>query len=222
MAACNQRTIDYDLLRLMYNRLVERMRKTPTLAKMVIALWMLLEDLAFDDVIKTIYESVNSTVEAIIDDTIPCFNCMDPINGEEPTSVDDIPFLGRILDQPLSRRFFYFNRDSFLNRVIQNMDIISSVVLEDKTAKEVHDRDPVVAPVVRASDDQGASSTSNPSGKQFLVGEKSTSQLQDQKYNEYPLNREEIDHFFASKWGRPMGEDFIMECTSGVRILNKE
>ncbi|OVA13124.1 hypothetical protein BVC80_7351g9 [Macleaya cordata] len=214
----------------LFSRLIGRMRRPIVLARLVIAVWLLLEELGFYDLIQKLYGNVDSVVEAIFDETASCLKCMDPINGEQPRGINDTPFLEQILDEPMNRRFFYFNRDILLNRVTYIMKTVCTVIFDENTAKQVEDN--MVHPVVRGvgegsntqvrllPSDQNpihSSSTLNPFARQFTLREAQWISPDHRSMfltfsNGYPLSREEIIHFFTLNWG-PVVEDVLMERT---------
>ncbi|OVA01504.1 hypothetical protein BVC80_1513g17 [Macleaya cordata] len=218
----------------LFNYLTGRLRKPALLTKLVIALWLVLEEMGFYNLIEKASSRGDSTMEAIFDETVSCLSCMDPINTTEPPSTKGTPFLAQITNNLLNRRFIYFNRNFVLNRVSRIMKSVCDVIFNENATKEAEGR--LVHPVVRASGEgsstQGAmrdfnqtpthsSSTLNPSAKKFTMGEKSTSQYERSLFltfsNGHPLSREEIIHFFTSEWG-PVVENVIIDQKTHYKI----
>ncbi|OVA08784.1 hypothetical protein BVC80_4511g1 [Macleaya cordata] len=123
----------------LFIRLVRFMGKDAALTKMVIALWLLLEELGYKDLIRTIFSKDNSTLDAIFQEATSCLNCMDPNTGVQPTDFNDTPLLYLLLNEPINRRYFYYNRDFLLNGLNHILNSICSVIFDENSLKAVED-----------------------------------------------------------------------------------
>lgn len=214
----------YTLERVLFNRMVGPMSKNPQLVKMAMAFWLLLEEIGYHDLTRKIHSFDDSTIEAIFHETLSCLDCIRP-DGNEPTGEDDCPVFVCILDEPISRRFFYYNSEFMFRRFTHIMETVCNRIFGENAAIEVDGNvslRPVVRPIGEAgsissavqraasgrswpsmlpsSSAAGNSSTLNPNASEFVprqINEDSRTMFLTFSKG-YALTRDEVIYFFTS------------------------
>lgn len=133
----------YTLERLLFNRMVgPTMGQNPKLVKMAVGFWLLLEEIGYHDLTRRIYSFDNSTIETIFNETLACLHCIRP-GATEPSRHNDVllPVLTTILDEPISRRFFYYNSEFMLRRFTHVMETVCNRIFGENSAIEVDNVD---------------------------------------------------------------------------------
>lgn len=214
----------YRAERELFNRMVCVMGKSSQQVKKSIALWLMLEEIGYHDLIRIIYSHDNKTIEAVFNEALKCLECIKP-NAAEPTLLDDATpavFQG-LLDDPMSSRFFYYNREFMYKRYIHIMETVCSKIFGEAAAIEVDESGmrPVVGPAgqlfgqgrssssgvavaseINSTEPAGGSEAAiesnllNPDASEFYPEDARTMFLTFSKG--YPLTRQEIIHFFTS------------------------
>lgn len=129
----------YTQERLLFNRMVgPTMGQNPKLVKMAVGFWLLLEEIGFHDLTRRIYSFEDSTIETIFNETLACLHCIRP-GATEPCRHNDVllPGLTTILDEPISRRFFYYNSEFMLRRFTHVMETVCNRIFGENSAIEV-------------------------------------------------------------------------------------
>ncbi|KAJ6308630.1 hypothetical protein OIU76_018252 [Salix suchowensis] len=68
----------YTLERALYNRMVCSLGKNSQQVKKAIALWLMLEEIGYHDLIPTINSSDNATIESLSYKALQCLACIQP------------------------------------------------------------------------------------------------------------------------------------------------
>lgn len=98
----------YTIERLLFNRMVCSMGKNPQMVKKASALWLMLEKIGYHDLIRMIHSFDNNTIEALFDEGLQCLECIQP-NAIEPSESEDTQVFVGLRNEPMNRRFFYYN-----------------------------------------------------------------------------------------------------------------
>ncbi|XP_031273819.1 uncharacterized protein LOC116132304 isoform X1 [Pistacia vera] len=208
----------YTLERSLFNRMVRIIGKTSLEVKRTIALWLVLEEIGYHDLIRTIYSYDNKTIEALSNEALQCLECMKP-DALEPTVLHDNPVFQGLLDEPMNFRFFYYNREFIYKRYMHIMETVCNKIFGDTAAIEVDESGlrPVVRPFIESSSAAAINVTPRESNLNAEASEfHPTQSPEDAKTmfltfsKGHPLTREEIVNFFTSKWGEVV-EDVIIE-----------
>lgn len=211
----------YTQERLLFNRMVgPTMGQNPKLVKMAVGFWLLLEEIGYHDLTRRIYSFDDSTIEAIFNETLACLHCIQP-GATEPSRHNDVllPVLTLILDEPISRRFFYYNSEFMFRRFTHVKETVCDRIFGENSAIEVDivdegsvtSSDRVIWPVAGSSRvtatrrfdkvlQMPIPSILNPNASEFIPRQNN----QDARTmfltfsKGYPLSREEIINFFTS------------------------
>lgn len=80
----------YTVERALFNRMVGTLGKNPQQVKTTIALWLLLEEIGYHDLIQTINYQNNKTIEALFNEALLCLECIQP-DKTEPVVLHHTP-----------------------------------------------------------------------------------------------------------------------------------
>ncbi|KAF8364729.1 hypothetical protein HHK36_011008 [Tetracentron sinense] len=226
----------HTLERKLFNRLVGHMGKESRFAKMAIALWLVMEEIGYYDLIRTIFSRDERTVEALFNEAVACLNCIGP-NAIVPTGVNDTPILAGLFGEPISRRFFYYNRHFVLNRVTHVMNTVCNDIFGETAAIEIDDltkhpvgisssTEGITCSLANSSDHAESSiqgslgnSSLNPQARPFSPGELAPEEKRSMFLtfsNGYPFSRLEILEFFTSRWGNVVDDVLIERTPLGI------
>ncbi|XP_042513166.1 uncharacterized protein LOC122088088 [Macadamia integrifolia] len=147
----------YMMERKLFNRLVRNMEKSPRLVKVVIAVWLWLEEIGHYDLIRTLFSSGDQILNAVFDETAMCLNFIRDF-ASEPTSAHDTPILSTILKELINARFFYYNRDFVREGVSHVLVTVCDIIFRDDGAVELDESAirPIPRPFGEGSSAQGA------------------------------------------------------------------
>ncbi|XP_059639197.1 uncharacterized protein LOC132281510 [Cornus florida] len=213
----------YTLERVLFNRMVSQMCKNPQSVKMAMSLWLMLEEIGYYDLTRMVNSFDDSTIETIFKESLACLECIQP-DAVEPTESDDTPVFVSLFDEPMSRRFFYYNREFMYRRYNHTMDTVCNKIFGERSAIEVYDQcsaaEAVVRPVGEGTSGAAGTllaggsgeesccrggeapkqSTLNPNASDFVPGQtRDDTRTMFLTFSRgFPLSREEIIHFFTS------------------------
>ncbi|KAJ7952539.1 DNA-directed RNA polymerase II subunit like [Quillaja saponaria] len=150
----------YSHERAFFNRLVVSMGKNPQLVKKVIALWLMLEEVGYHDLIRRIHSVSETTIEAIFEEALQCLECIQP-NAAEPIEESNYstPFFVQLLDEPVNLMFFRYNRKFIYKRYEHVMKTVCNKIFGEKAAIEVVDvmhSVPVISSIGEGTSAQGS------------------------------------------------------------------
>lgn len=172
------------------------------LAKIVIAFWLLLEEMGYFELIQAISTKCDSVVKQKFDETASFINCLVQNPGAEQVDINDRPFLAGLIENTISRVDLYNGRYQLLERLNHIMRTVCNVIFDEKVEASSSKRT------------QNLQSNLNPLAKPFSVPESSTPTDQRSMFltfsNGFPCTREEIFSFFTSKLG-PVVESVMLE-----------
>ncbi|XP_026383083.1 uncharacterized protein LOC113278469 [Papaver somniferum] len=184
------------------------MKMNSFLAKIVIAFWLVLEEMGYFDLIQAISTKCDSVVKQKFNETASFINYLVPNPGAEPIDTSDRPFLAGLIEIPFSRVDLYNCRYQLLERLNHIMQTVCNVIFTENEANKVEE-----APS-SSKQTQNLQSNLNPLAKPFSVPEPSTPTDQRSMFltfsNGFPCSREEIFSFFTSKLG-PVVESVMLE-----------
>ncbi|KAI9174233.1 hypothetical protein LWI28_014354 [Acer negundo] len=211
----------YTLERSLFNRMVCKMGKNPHQVKTTIALWLLLEEIGYHDLIRTIHSHHETTIEALFNEALLFLECIkSTISIERTALIYNSPVFYLLFNEPMNQRFSYYNREFMYKRFMHIMGTVCDKIFGERAAIEVDMSGMRPVPLVRvAINEEGSSPTSqtnlNPEASEFyprhIVPEEARTMFVTFSKG-YPLSRHEIVNFFTSKWGGVV-EDVIMEHT---------
>lgn len=135
----------YTLERILFNRMVKPMGKNPKLVKMAMAFWLLLEEIGYHDLTRRIHSFDDSTIDTIFSETLSCLDCIRP-GASEPDQGNDIPASVKILDEPINRKFFYYNSKFMLRRFTYVMDTVCNRIFGENAAIELDENIRIMKP----------------------------------------------------------------------------
>ncbi|CAK7356338.1 unnamed protein product [Dovyalis caffra] len=231
----------YTLERVLFNRMVCSMGKNSQQVKKVIALWLMLEEIGYHDLIRTINSYGNTTIEALFYEALQCLVCIQP-NSVQPFEPDETPLLIGLFDEPMNLRFFYYNRGFMYKRYMHIMETVCEKIFGETKALEVDESSlkPAISPfgegsstghegtaIYAAGTSSGASgqaigetsrqSSLNPDATEFFPGqtpEDSRTMFLTFSMG-HPLSRHEIIDFFTTNWGDVIQDVFIERILPG-------
>uniref|UniRef100_A0A7N2N2M3 Uncharacterized protein n=1 Tax=Quercus lobata TaxID=97700 RepID=A0A7N2N2M3_QUELO len=206
-------------------------------SKKALAVWLMLEEIGYHDLIRMIHSFDNNTIEALFDEGLQCLECIQP-NAIEPSESEDIQVFVGLLDEPMNRRFFYYNREFMHKSYMHVMETVCDKIFGETSAIEVDESGmrPVVRPLgegtsshgaalgifwthnepgevlAHASDEVPMQSNLNPDASEFYPGQtpEETRTMFLTFSSGYLLSREEIVNFFTSNWG-PVVKEVVIE-----------
>ncbi|KAF2299090.1 hypothetical protein GH714_030539 [Hevea brasiliensis] len=203
------------------------MGKNAIQVKKVIALWLVLEEIGYHDLIRAINSFDNTTIEALYLEALQCLECIQP-NSIQPTGLSDQAqvFLG-LIDEPMNRRFLYCKHDFIYKRYEHVMETVCDKIFGETNAVEVDESG--FRPVAKtygqglagssSSEPNEATSQSNlnPDAIDFNPAETP------EEFRTifltfsmgYPLSRDEIIRFFTKKWGEVVKDVYIERTEAG-------
>ncbi|KAK9984727.1 hypothetical protein SO802_034252 [Lithocarpus litseifolius] len=163
----------YTIERLLFNRMVCSMGKNPQMVKKAVALWLMLVEIGYHDLIRMIHSFDNNTIEALFDGGLQCLECIQP-NVIEPSESEDTQVFVGLLDEPMNRSPWNFWTHNEPGEVLAH-----------------------------ASDEVPKQSNLNPDASEFYPGQtpEETRSMFQTFSSGYPLSQEEIVNFFTSNWG---------------------
>lgn len=199
----------YSLERSLFNRMVQMMGRCSQEVKRTIALWLVLEEIGYHDLIRTIHSLDNKTIEALSNEALQCLKFIKP-DAVEHTLLDNIPVFQGLLDEPMNISFFYYNRELIYKRYIHFMETVCNKIFGDTAAIEVDESGlrPVVRPFTQsfksaqaaAINETPRESNLNPEAPAFHpVQSPDDAKMMFLTFSKgHPLTREEIINFFTS------------------------
>lgn len=147
----------YTIERLLFNRMVCSMGKNPQMVKKALALWLMLEEIGSHDLIRMIRSFDKNTIEALFDEGLQCLECIQP-NAIEPSESEDTQVFVGLLDEPMNRRFFYYNREFMHKSYMHVMETVCDKIFGETLAIKVDDSGmrPVIRPIGEGTSSHGA------------------------------------------------------------------
>ncbi|KAL3499627.1 hypothetical protein ACH5RR_038720 [Cinchona calisaya] len=224
----------YTLERVLFNRMVGPMRKNPPLVKMAMAFWLLLEEIGYHDLTRKIHSFDDCTIDAIFNETLSCLDCIQP-DGNEPICENDSPVFVGIFDEPINRRFFYYNSEFMFRRFTHIIETVCNKIFGENAAIEIDGNVASLRPLVRPFAEGGSirpsmlasssssavaanSSTLNPNASEFLPRQMNheDSRTMFLTFSKgYPLSRDEVINFFTSNWGDVVENVLVEQAAEG-------
>ncbi|KAK6274995.1 hypothetical protein POUND7_004704 [Theobroma cacao] len=219
----------YTLERVLFNRMVGSMGKNSQQVKRAMALWLMLEEIGYHDLIRMVHSYDDKTIEALFNESLRCLEFIQP-NAAPPTDSHDTRVSLGLFDEPMNFRFFYYNREFMYKRYVHIMEIVCDKIFGENAAIEVDESGlkPVARPLGEGSTTSQASTESNqlllnqdseaPKLSNLNPGANEFNPVQTPEDTRtmfltfskgYPLSREEIIYFFTSKWGEVVQDVFI-------------
>lgn len=212
----------YTLERVLFNRMVISMGKNSLQVKSAMALWLMLEEIGYHELIRIIHSYDDDTIDAFFQEALQCLLFIQP-NASSPSDepYDTPVFLG-LFDEPMNFRFFYYNREFMYKRCVHIMDTVCDKIFGENAAIEVDESGlkPAARPLGEGSTTSqviGESSSNpsleliqymeatkvwnlNPGANEFRPGQtpEDTRTMFLTFSKGHPLSREEIFHFFTS------------------------
>ncbi|XVF13422.1 hypothetical protein REPUB_Repub08aG0206400 [Reevesia pubescens] len=225
----------YTLERVLFNRMVGSMGKNSQQVKTAMALWLMLEEIGYHELIRMIHSYDDNTIETLFNEALKCLEFIQP-NAAPPTESDDTPVFLGLFDEPMNFRFFYYNREFMYKRYVHIVETVCDKIFGENAAIEVDESGlkPVARPFGEGSTSSHASSESNlgrmnqlfealklsnlnPGANEFRPGQTSedTRTMFLTFSKGHPLSREEIVHFFTSNWGEVVQDVVIEQSHAG-------
>ncbi|XP_011001501.1 PREDICTED: uncharacterized protein LOC105108760 [Populus euphratica] len=231
----------YTLERILYNRMVCSLGQNSQQVKKAIALWLMLEEIGYHDLIRTINSFDNATIESLFYEALQCLLCIHP-NSAQPFESDETPIFTGLFDEPMNPRFFYYNREFMYKRYMHIMETVCDQIFGETKAVEVDESSlrPAVNPFGEGSSTghegvamHAAGTSSRASGQ--VIGETSRQSSLNPDASEFnpgqtpedsrtmfltfslghPLSRDEIIDFFTSNCGEVVQNVFIESTRPG-------
>lgn len=206
----------YTLERVLFNRMVRSMGKNPQQVKTAMALWLMLEEIGYHELIRMVHSyDDDNIIEALFNEALQCLEFIQPNAAApttEPADEEDTPVFLGLFDDPVSFRFFYYNREFMYKRYVHIMETVCDKIFGENAAIEVDESGmkPVARPLGEGSNqallEQGGHEASsklsnlNPGANEFRPGQthEDTRTMFLTFSKGHPLSREEIVHFFTS------------------------
>ena len=126
----------YTLERVLFNRMVGSMGKNSQEVKRAMALWLMLEEIGYHELIRMIHSYDDNTIEAFFNEALQCLEFIQP-NAASPTESDDTPVFLGLFDEPMNFRFFYYNREFMYKRYVRIMETFCDKIIGENAATEV-------------------------------------------------------------------------------------
>lgn len=228
----------YTLERALYKRMVCSLGKNSQQVKKAIALWLMLEEIGYHDLIRTINSSDNAAIESLFYEALQCLACIQP-DSVQPFQSDETPIFTGLFDEPMNPRFFYYNSEFVYKRF---MDTVCDQIFGETKAVEVDESSlwPAINPFGEGSSTghdgiamHAAGTSSRASGQ--VIGETSRQSSLNSDASEFnpgqtpedsrtmfltfslghPLSRDEIIDFFTSNRGEVVQNIFIERTQPG-------
>ncbi|OMO59614.1 hypothetical protein CCACVL1_24720 [Corchorus capsularis] len=206
--------------------MVRSMGKNPQLVKRAMALWLMLEEINYHELIRMIHSKDDNTIDIFFNQALECLEFIQP-NATPPTSQQDETqvFLG-LIDEPMNFRFFYYHREFMYKRHVHILETVCDKIFGENGAIEVDESGlkPVARPLEDGSSTSSHSSSDhqalpklsnlNPGADEFHPGQtpEDTRTMFLTFSKGYPLSREEIVHFFTSNWGEVV-QDVVIDSS---------
>ncbi|KAK9099226.1 hypothetical protein Syun_026271 [Stephania yunnanensis] len=225
----------------LFHHLIRSMNKDASEARRIMSLWICLEEFGYYALIRKIGSLHDQIVEAVFEETTTCLACIEH-DAQEPTSIDDTPLLARLAEEPLDRRFFYYNREILRGRFKHFMNSVCNIIFrrDDIDLAEEFATLNITLPF-------GESSTTQVDAADLSLNSSTTSYQASTQGNQrsmtsylfpfvrsfglqlppreqrslfvtfsrgYPVSKEEILEFFTLRWGQVV-EDITLEQTAG-------
>ncbi|KAF5734401.1 hypothetical protein HS088_TW16G00850 [Tripterygium wilfordii] len=210
----------YTLERVLFNRMVCSMSKTPQLVKRSIALWLMLGEIGHHDLIRTIHSYDNNAIDILFDEALCCLECIQPDATEPTEAEDDARLFITLFDEPVNRRFFYYNKEFMYKRYEHIMETVCEKIFGQNAAIEVDESG--AWPVLARQFGEEYSSTNqysnlNPNAPEFNPGQTpEDSRTMFLTFSKgHPLSRQEIVQFFTSNWGGVVQDVVIEQSRTG-------
>ncbi|KAH9721166.1 hypothetical protein KPL70_006319 [Citrus sinensis] len=202
----------YTVERALFNRMVGTLGKNPQQVKTTIALWLLLEEIGYHDLIRTINYQNNKTIEALFNEALLCLEYIQP-DKTEPAVLHHTPVFEETKN---------YSRDFMCKRYMHIMETVCDKIFGESGAIEVDEsgtrpvlsRDRPFGKGCYAHIPEAArESNLNPEASKFYPEDVRTMFLTFSRG--HPLTREEIINFFISKWGDVVQDVFIERTRPG-------
>ncbi|KAK9131103.1 hypothetical protein Sjap_011590 [Stephania japonica] len=225
----------------LFHRLIRSMSKDASEARRIMCLWICLEEFGYYALIRKIGSFHEQIVEAIFEETTTCLACIQH-DAQEPTSTDDTPLLARLAEEPIDRRFFYYNREILLSRFRHFMNSVCNIIFrcDDIDLAEEFTTLNIALPFGESSTTQvdAAGLSLNSSMTGYHTSTQGNQRImpsyvfpfvrsfglefppREQRSlfitfsRGYPVSKDEILEFFTRRWGQVV-EDITLEQTTG-------
>ncbi|XP_077234345.1 uncharacterized protein LOC143876526 [Tasmannia lanceolata] len=115
----------------LFNRFVGDMGIDGVLAKQIIALWLWLESIGHNDLIRHIYAHADKVLAStVIGEAQACLECLKP-DAIQPIDLNDIPVMAGLIKEPINLRFFHYNRDVAISGITKVMRSICNIIFDN-------------------------------------------------------------------------------------------
>lgn len=146
----------YTLERVFFNRMVGPMGKASPLVKKAMALWLMLEEIGYHDLIRKMSSFDNKTIEALLKEALRCVECIQLETNQQPEEFEDSFVFIDLFDEPMNMRFFYYNREFLYKRFAHIMETVCHKIFGENAAMEVVEFSSTRPVLVRPSGEPGA------------------------------------------------------------------
>ncbi|KAG9452949.1 hypothetical protein H6P81_005853 [Aristolochia fimbriata] len=141
----------YTMERNLFTHLVTRMSIQPSLAKSCIALWLWLEFIGHHDLVQRILSQRDvRMIRAIIAEGQSCL-AMLRSDSRQPLDSNDIPLTAALIKEPISLRFFHYNRDVATPGISHFLHNVCDLIFSDAATRIMEQGGIDQAVVVRRS-----------------------------------------------------------------------
>ncbi|KAL5718203.1 hypothetical protein ACHQM5_011133 [Ranunculus cassubicifolius] len=207
----------------LFNRMVGQMRRSVAVTKLVISLWLSLEEFGYHGLLENICRSDNETVKFLFNEAVSCLECV-RTSLKPPPNLDEDLAISTMANKSIKWRTIYFERDIIYQRSKHFNEEICNKIFDGSAAMEVnsskkwaelfrHLGECFGTKAANSSWDRPQSRSSlNPSARPFYGN---TYAPRDQRTmfltfsDGYPLTKNEISDFFKRSYGNVV-EDVII------------
>ncbi|XP_068634695.1 uncharacterized protein [Aristolochia californica] len=130
----------YTMERNLFSHLVNHMSVDPSIAKSSIALWLWLEFIGHPDLVQRISAQKDGRVlRSIISEGQSCLAIIQP-DSSQPAGNNDIPITAGLIKEPISLRFFHYNRDVATHGISHFLHNVCDIICSEAAA-QIMERD---------------------------------------------------------------------------------
>ncbi|KAL1197294.1 hypothetical protein V5N11_019106 [Cardamine amara subsp. amara] len=112
-----------------FSKLVLKFSRSPAESLLVIATWLWLEDLGFENIFSTILALTDPLIASLANEAVSCFQCLD--SNEPPNGFNQIPLTTRYTEERISLQIIYKQRYSAIIGIKYFLTTICSRIFSD-------------------------------------------------------------------------------------------
>ncbi|GMY36452.1 Rho guanine nucleotide exchange factor [Fagus crenata] len=134
--------------RKLYTFLVINLWRDPVESMQVMALWLWLEHMGFDNIVLTMLSLPYTLINELADEAIICLNCIHTNQISSSSENNDIPLIQSLMEKEISLQFFLENR---LKGIVGIAKIVNEQAIDRNAAQSLTESQMIMQPSIHQS-----------------------------------------------------------------------